>query len=203
MSTRSSARTVRILLLAVSVATLAWALGAVVFGVVDLATQLANSTIRPTMYWATDEVRFTDQGDGRSGVDISGEGGSVTTSVTGVSTGTIAIFAAASIVRLLIQFTLGALALMLLERLRSGRPFGKAAWRLVAALSVVVLAFAIVSQLLAWWSRLAIIKDAGGVTFSTAFVSDPLTVTIGLTLALVALAFRVGEQLERDTAGLV
>ncbi|HMH58711.1 MAG TPA: hypothetical protein VK537_05980 [Galbitalea sp.] len=203
MSTRSSTRTVRILLFAVSVATLAWVLGAVVFGTVDLATQLANHTIRPTMYWATDQVRFTDQGDGQSGVDISGEGGAVTTSVTGVSTSTIAIFAAATIVRLLIQLVLGVLALMLLGRLRSGRPFAKAAWRLVAALSVVVLAFAIISQLLAWWSRLAIIRDAGGDTFSTAFVFDPLTVTIGLTLALVALAFRFGEQLERDAEGLV
>ena len=67
----------------------------------------------------------------------------------------------------------------------------------------VVVFGSVVSQLLAWWSRVAIIHDAGGMRFSTAFEFDPLTVTIGLRLTLVALAFRVGERLQRDSEGLI
>lgn len=203
MPSRTSTPAIRIVLITIGLATLAWALGVVVFGTVDLITQLTTHTIRPTMYWALDQYRFTDEGDGRSGVKISGDGGGVTTAVTGVSRGTIGIYAAATIVRLLIELALGALAVTLIQRFRSGRPFVGAAWRLVAATSVAVLALGIVSQLLAWWSRLAIIADAGGITFSKAFVFDPLTVTIGLTLALVAIAFRVGEHLQHETEGLI
>ncbi len=203
MNTQTSVSIGRVLLFAVSIATLAWALGVVVFGSVDLITQLANHTIRPTMYWTPHLVQFTDQGDGKSGVDIAGDGGSITTSVTGVSGQTVAIYFAATSATLLIQLALGAVALALLVRLRSGRPFGNAAWRLVAAASIVVLTLGVVSQLLAWWSRIAIIHDAGGMRFSTAFEFDPLSVTIGLTLALVAIAFRVGERLQRDSEGLI
>jgi hypothetical protein len=84
---------------------------------------------------------------------------------------------------------------------------------LLFAVSIATLAWAFgvvvfgsgVSQLLAWWSRVAIIHDAGGIRFSTAFEFDPLTVTIGLTLTLtlVALAFRVGEGLQQDSEGLI
>ena len=92
------------------------------------------------------------------------------------------LFFAVSIAILAWALALGAAGLSLLGHLRSGRPFGNAAWRLVAAASSVVLTLGVVSQLLAWWSRVAIIHDAGGIRFSTAFEFDPLTVTRGMTL---------------------
>jgi hypothetical protein len=199
-----SPRLGRALLLILSAATIAYALGVVVFGVIDLITQLANGDIRPTMYWASDGFRFTDTGDGHSGVQIAGgTGGPIATTVTGVSAGTIAIYVVATLFGLLAQLTLGVFALRLLRRLRSGHPFGSSAWRDVAATSGALLAIGVISQLLAWWSRVAVIADAGGGTFSTGFVFEPLTVTIGLALALVAVAFRTGERIQRDTEGLV
>jgi hypothetical protein len=194
----------RALVLVLTAGTVAYALGAIVFGIVDLITQLANGDIRPTMYWATDSYRFTDTGDGHSGVQIAGgTGGPITTTVTGASAGTVAIFVLATVVGLLAQLALAVFAVRLLERLRAGHPFARSAWRDVAATSAALLLLGVVSQLLAWWSRVAVITDAGGGTFSTAFVFEPLTVTIGLALALVAVAFRFGERLQRDTEGLV
>lgn len=203
MTALVSTRVARVTLFILSVAALAWALGTFIFGTVDLVTQLAAHTIRPTMYWTHGYSQFTDEGDGHSGVKIAGYGGAITTSVTGVSAGTVAVFVAATIVKLLTQLVLGGLAITFLERLRSGRVFDNATWRLVAAASASVLAIGVVSQLLAWWSRVAIVDDAGGGSFSKVFVFDPLTITIGLTLALVAFAFRAGEKLRADTVGLV
>jgi len=194
----------RVLVLILIAGTVAFALGAIVFGVVDLITQLANGDIRPTMYWATDQYRFTDTGDGRSGVQIAGgTGGPITTTVTGASGGTVAIYVVATAVGLLAQLALAVFALRLLGRLRAGSPFARSAWRDVAGTSAMLLVLGVVGQLLAWWSRVAVIADAGGRTFSTQFVFEPLTVTLGLALALVAVAFWFGERLQRDTEGLI
>ena len=203
MTTVLHARAGRILLFIITIVTLVWALGVLVFGTVDLISQLAQHTLRPTMYYDYDFYSFVDTGDGLSRIRIAGEGGAVVTAITGVSVWPTVLYAASVIVRLLIQLALGALALGLLERLRSGRPFGDAAWRRVAALSITVLAFGIASQLIAWWARLAILAEAHGQHFSTAFVFEPLTVTVGLALVLVAVAFRVGERLQRETEGLI
>ena len=198
-----SARIVRALLLLLSAITIAYALGVVVFGVIDLITQLAGGSIRMTMYWSADQYRFTDTGDGRSGVAIAGGIGPAETTITGVTVGTVAIHVAATAVGLLAQVAVGIVAIRLLGRLRGGRPFDRSAWREVALASAVVLCLGIASQLLGWWARAAVVTDSGGATFSTAFVFDPLTVTIGLALAIVAVAFRSGERLQRETDGLV
>lgn len=192
----------RILLLILTLGTLAYALGVVVFGVVDLVTQLASGDIRPTMYWADNIYQFQDDGDG-GGMHISGLGGSVSAIVTGASPGTTALYIATTLVGLMTQFALGALALRMLSRFRAGRPFDRSAWRDVAASSIAVLGVGVASQLLAWWSRVAVIGESGGSRFSTGFVFEPLTVTVALALALVAVAFRFGERLQRDTEGLV
>ncbi|MDP9026621.1 MAG: hypothetical protein M3N46_03580 [Actinomycetota bacterium] len=202
MEITAASRPARILLLVLTLGTLAYALGVVVFGVIDLITQLATGDIRPTMYWSDNIYLFQDDGDG-SGVHISGLGGSVGAIVRGISAGTTAIYIASTLVGLLTQFALGALALRMLSRLRAGRPFDRSAWRDVAASSIAVLAVGVVSQLLAWWSRVAVIRESGGDRFSTAFVFDPLTVTVALALAIVAIAFRWGERLQRETEGLV
>lgn len=198
----TASRPGRILLLVLTLGTLVYALGVVVFGVADLVTQLASGDIRPTMYWSDNTYVFQDDGDG-GGVHISGLGGSVRAIVKGASAGTTALYVAATLVGLLTQFALGALALRMLSRFRAGRPFDRSAWRDVAASSIAVLAVGVVSQLLAWWSRISVIGESGGSRFSSAFVFEPLTVTIALALALVAVAFRSGERLQRDNEGLV
>jgi hypothetical protein len=192
----------RIVLLALTLGTLVYALGVVVFGVADLVIQLASGEIRPTMYWSDNTYLFQDDGDG-SGMHVSGLGGSVSALVRGASVGATVLYAAAMLVGLLTQFALGALALRMLSRFRAGRPFDRSAWRDVAASSIAVLAVGVLSQLLAWWSRISIISESGGSRFSSAFVFEPLTVTIALALALVAVAFRFGERLQRDTEGLI
>jgi hypothetical protein len=203
MKPSDSARLAHALLLIFSAVTIAYALGVVVFGVIDLITQLAGGSIRMTMYWSADQYRFTDTGDGRSGVEISGGIGPAETAISGITGGTVAIHIAATVVGLLAQLSVGIVAIRLLGRLRAGRPFDRSAWREIALASAVVLSLGIAYQLLTWWARAAVVADSGGGTFSTAFVFDPLTVTIGLALAIVAVAFRSGERLQRETDGLV
>ena len=193
----------RALLVVLSAGTLVYALGVVVFGVADLVTQLAGGDIRLTMYWAPGQFSYSDDGNGHSGVKIAGVGGAADSVITGLSGSAVALHTVSTIVGLLTQLALAVLAYRMLIRLRAGRPFGDAAWREVAASSAVVLGLGIASQLFAWWDRVAVIHESGGIMFSTAFVFEPLTVTIGLTLAIVAVAFRSGERLQRDTEGLV
>lgn len=183
---------------------LTYALGVIVFGVIALAAQLAAGRISPTLYWNSDQFSFTSEGFEGSHVQIAGAGGGVVTNVTGASGGTVAVYVLATVVGMLTQAALAVLALRLVQRIRAGRPFAGAAWREVAALSAILLGLGVTTQLLNWWTRVAVLADAHGSTsFSTAFVFEPLTVTIGLALALVAVAFRYGERLQRDTSGLV
>ncbi|MEO7720435.1 MAG: hypothetical protein ABIS08_00805 [Pseudolysinimonas sp.] len=189
-------------LLILSAGTVIYALGVVVFGIIDLATQLASGEIRPTLYWSPNTYLFQDDGNG-GGVHVSGLGGSVSAIVTGESVGTTVIYIVATVFGLLTEIALGILAVRMLRRLRTGHPFDRSAWREVVASSVVVLGVGVASQLLAWWSRVAIIDEAGGDRFSRSFVFDPLTVTVALVLVIVAVAFRFGERLQRDTEGLV
>jgi len=203
MTTVTSSRVGRAVLLALSAGTVVYALAVVVFGIVDLVVQLSTGEIRPTMYWSKNVYLFTDDGDGTNGVHISGVGGSVGAIIIGASPTTVAIYVTATVVGLLTQVALGALAIRMVARLRTGRPFDRSASRDVGASSIVVLALGITSQLLDWWARLAVIAQSGGGRFSTEFVWEPLTVTIGLTLAIVAFAFRSGEQLQRETEGLI
>lgn len=198
----TASRVGHVLLLTLTLGTLVYALGVVIFGVADLVTQLASGDIRPTMYWSNNIYQFQDDGNG-TGMHISGLGGSVSAIVTGASPGTVALHIAATLVGLTTQLALGVLALRMLGRFRAGRPFDRSAWRDVAASSIAVLAVGVASQLLAWWTRVAVITESGGARFSTAFVFEPLTVTVALALALVALAFRFGERLQHDTEGLV
>jgi hypothetical protein len=61
----------------------------------------------------------------------------------------------------------------------------------------------IASQLVGWWARVVILNEMDSVQFSRGFTFDPAVVTAGLAVALVAVAFRYGERLQRDTEGLV
>lgn len=202
--TRVVADPVRIVLTVISLGTLVWALGVEVFGVVALVAQLAAGHIQPTMYWLSDQYSFTSLGFENSPVQIRGAGGATVTTVSGASSGTVAVYVLATLVGLLTQATLGALAFRLLRRLRAAQPFRDAAWREVAAFSGILVVLGVGTQLLAWWTRVAVISDANGSTsFSTAFQFEPLSITIGLVLALVAIAFRHGERLQDDAEGVV
>jgi hypothetical protein len=193
----------RALLVVLSAGVIVYVLGVVVFGVADLVAQLSAHDIRLTMYWAPGEFSYSDDGNGHSGVKIAGVGGAAETVITGISGSVVALHVVSTVVGMLTQLALGVLAYRMLLRLRAGTPFGNAAWREVAVSSVVVLGLGIASQLLAWWDRVAVNMQSGGIMFSNAFVFEPLTVTIGLTLALIAVAFRTGERMQRDTEGLV
>ncbi|HEV7742702.1 MAG TPA: hypothetical protein VGO65_09810 [Pseudolysinimonas sp.] len=190
-------------LIVLNAGTVVYALGVIVFGVIDLVTQLANGNLRVLMYWAPGEFSYRDADGGGNGVQVSGDGGQADTIVTGLSASTIVLGSIAVVVGMLTQVALAVLAVRMLGRLQQGRPFDRAAWREVALSSGIVLGLGIASQLLAWWVRVAVVTESGGMMFSTAFVFEPLTVTIGLTLAIVAMAFRSGARLQRDTEGLV
>jgi hypothetical protein len=190
-------------LVVLSAGTVVYALGVIVFGIVDLVTQLANGDLRVLMYWAPGEFSYQNADGGPNGVQVSGQGGQADTIVTGLSTPTLVLGSIAAAVGMLTQAALAILAVRMLGRLQRGRPFDRAAWREVALSSGVILGLGVASQLLAWWVRAAVVTESGGTMFSTAFMFEPLTVTIGLTLAIVAAAFRSGARLQRDAEGLV
>ncbi len=203
MNNITASRFGRAFLVALSAGTIVYVLFVIVFGTIDLVTQLAVHNIRLTMYWAPGEFSYSDDGNGHSGVKIAGVGGAADSVITGLSGAVVAIHVVSAVVGMLTQVALAVLAYRMLLRLRSGRPFGNAAWREVAISSVVVLGLGLASQLLAWWDRVAVNTESGGIMFSNAFEFEPLTVTIGLTLAIVAVAFRTGERLQRETEGLI
>lgn len=195
----------RVGLVALSALTIGWALGVILFGIVDIVTQLAAGQVRVTMLWNSNDFRFTDTGDGRPGAPqiFGGTGGPIDTTITGLSASAVAVHVLARIAALLPQLVLALVAVRLIRRLLAGRVFARAAARDAAVAAIALLAIGTISQMLAWWSRVVIVDESGGGTFSRRFDFDPLAVTGGLVLLLVAAVFRIGERIQRDTEGLV
>jgi hypothetical protein len=194
----------RIALTVVGVTTVLWAAAVVVAGGSDKFGHLAAGRIRMAMYWEPGGYQFTTYGFDGSPIRISGDDGGSVVTVVGASDAATAVSAAAAVIGLLIPAALGVFALRLLLRLRAAEPFRDAAWKDVAAVGAVLVVLGLGGQLLDWWSRVAVIAEANGLTsFSTSFHFDPMTITVGLMLALVAVVFRYGEQLQRDVDGTV
>jgi hypothetical protein len=194
----------RLLLLVLTVLTLIWVLGTLVFTVVDLVTQIANGTITTTVYQREGLWSFQDTGDGRPGAPvIAGGAGPVAVSITGLSGSAIALHLIVVIVDLLPQLALGVVALRLFGRMMRDAPFAGPLAREATIASIALLAIAIVGAFLGWVERVVIDAESGSGGFTSTFAIDPLLITAGLVLLLVAAVFRSGERLQRETEGLV
>jgi hypothetical protein len=101
------------------------------------------------------------------------------------------------------QVALGVVAVRLLRRLLRDAPFAGPLAREAAIAAVALLSIAMVGAFLGWIERIVIGAESGSTGFTPVFAIEPLLVTSGFVLLLVAAVFRSGERLQRDTDGLV
>jgi hypothetical protein len=194
----------RIGLLTLTVLALIWVLGTLVFTTVDLITQASSGVITTTLYEKDGMWSFQDTGDGRADAPvIAGGAGPVQVSVSGLSPSAVVLHLIVMMLGMLPQVALGVIAIRLLRRLLREAPFAGPLAREAAVAAVALLAIAIAGGFLGWIERMLIGAESGSSTFISVFVIEPLLVTAGLVLLLVAAVFRTGERLHRDTEGLV
>lgn len=206
--------------------------GAAVYGVVVLVAtvvavvgQLASDVVEvalPTLtFWPVlpDGVEVFPAGDARV---VGGGFTEALVSVTGLGTGARMLLAAGSLVQGLTQLTVTAVVFLLARRLLAGEPFRPVLSRAVMVAAVALIGGGILWQLcfgigesmaahealeIAGWNWGASI----GVDDPTTLLPEPrLGITVefwpiftGMALAAVAAAFRYGEKLQRDNAGLI
>jgi hypothetical protein len=194
----------RIGLLILTVLALVWVLGTLMFTTVNLITQASSGLITTTLYQMDGMWSFQDTGDGRADAPvIAGGAGPVQVSVSGLSPSAIVLHLVVLVLGMLPQVALGIVAIRLLRRLLREAPFAGPLAREAAVAAVALLAIAVVGAFLGWIERIVIGAESGSRTFVSVFAIEPLLVTAGLVLLLVAAVFRSGERLQRDTEGLV
>ncbi|MFT4285601.1 MAG: hypothetical protein QM598_12275 [Protaetiibacter sp.] len=204
-STTPTRRVARAAIITLVAVVLAGCLGVVVFGTADLVTQLLAGTTVVTLHARPEGWTFGFPGPG--GAATEGRETEIVAAVSGLSGGATAIGATAIAVGLLAWVILGLAGLALLRGIRTGRPFGRPIVRQVTLAGVGLLVLGTASQLMRWWATNATLDEFGVENNEWVYLRDlrfdPLTVAIGLTLLLAALAFRAGERLQRDAEGLV
>jgi Protein of unknown function (DUF2975) len=144
---------------------------------------------------------------GPAGVPADGHETALTFAVTGLSTGANVICNAAIVLGILAWAVVGLAALNLLRAIRRGRPFERGIVRQVAIAGIALLVLGTATQLVGWWASNAVIDEFGVNNNAWVYLRDldfqPLTLAVGLTLLLAALAFHAGTRLQRDVEGLV
>lgn len=194
----------RVGLLTLTVLAIIWVLGTLVFAVVDLITQITNGIVTTTLFQTDGLWSFTDTGDGSPDAPvITGGAGPVAVSVTGLSSAATALHLVVSVVAVLPQLALGVVAVRLLRRMMQEAPFAGPLAREAVVAAAALLVIATVGSFLGWVEQIVIGAESGSGGFTPTFVVDPLLVTSGLVLLLIAAVFRSGERLQRDTEGLV
>jgi hypothetical protein len=180
-------------------------LAVVVSGVVNLVTQLAQGSTFITLYARPEGWPFGIAGPG--GVPTSGHETALTFAVTGLSPGANAVCGAAIVLGLLSWVVVGLSALSLLRGIRRGRPFARGIVRQVAIAGIALLVLGTATQLVGWWATSAVIDEFGVNNNAWVYLRgldfQPLTVGVGLTLLLAAVAFRAGMRLQHETDGLI
>lgn len=144
--------------------------------------------------------------DGPASV-TSGETTFAELTVDGLSMAARLLLGSGMLLLTLVQVMIAIAVVVLCRQLLAGRPFVRALGRLVAALSVVVLAGGMIGQALYGFGNFQVAtelnRDPIGTAFPMMMHIDSTPFVIGFVLALVAMAFAVGERLQRETDGLV
>ena len=98
----------------------------------------------------------------------------------------------------------GALAWLFLS-LGRGRPFARSLHVLALVAGATLALGSLLAQGIAGFGRMeaaAALNDAGG-SFRVGFPFDPMPIVVGFAIMTLALVFRAGTRLQRDTDGLV
>lgn len=185
-----------------SAAALVYGLAVAVFGVVDIVTQLTTRSTVLTVEAGT--VGFGDFTTvGEAGITIHGSVDRAILTLQNLPLGLQLLHQAGSMCAVIIHLALAAAAVILGRALLRDRPFDVVVARALEIAVLVLLGFGLAAQVLDWIGDVAILDHLGDQQFSRGFTFEPLIVTGALALALVALAFRSGTRMQRDTEGLV
>ena len=186
----------------ISAAALVYGLAVAVFGVVHIATQLLARAATLTVEQGS--VGFGDfTSVGEAGIGYQGTVDRALITVQNLPAGLLVFTQAASACIVLVHLALAIAAVVLGRALLRGRPFDSSVARAVEVSVVTLLGLGLAAQVLDWAADVAVLDYLGDFQFSRAFTFDPVVITGALALALVAVAFRYGTRLQRDTEGLV
>jgi hypothetical protein len=182
-----------------------YALAAGVFGITEIVVQAIYGQAVMTVHWAAEGDTgfgfFTTVGV--HGSTISGNLESATVGVNNLTGFALTLKAIGDGLGVLAQVALALCAYGIGRALLRGRPFSRDVTRNAIIAAVSLLGFGVASQLVSWWARVVILNEMDSVQFSRNLTFDPAVLTAGLAVALVAVAFRYGERMQRDTEGLV
>lgn len=180
-------------------------LATVVSQTVNLVGQILGGTTFVTLRARPEGWPFGIAGPGQ--VPAEGRETALTFAVTGLSTGADVLCNATIVLGILAWVVVGLAALNLLRGIRRRRPFERGIVRQVAIAGIALLVLGTATQLVGWWALNAVIDEFGVNNNAWVYLRDldfqPLTLAVGLTLLLAAVAFRTGTRLQRDTEGLV
>ncbi len=195
----------RITLLILAAGAGLYALAAGVFGISEIVIQAIYGQATMTVHWAAhgDVSWGFFQTVGVGGKTISGNLETATIGVPGISAFALTLKSIGDALGALSQVALALCAAGVGRALLAGRPFSRAVTRnaIIAAIALLILGAA--SQLVGWWARVVILDEMQNLSFSRSLDFNPAVLTAGLAVALVAVTFRYGERLQRDTEGLV
>lgn len=178
--------------------------GALLWGVFGLVGMLANETVPVTQPVSLDVTALAT--DGPASVS-GGETTFAELSLTGLSMVARLLLGGGTLILALVQVLIAIAVIALCRQLLAGRPFVPALGRLLAAVAVVVLAGGMIGQALYGFGNFQVATELNADPIGTEFPMmmhlDSTPFVVGIVVALIATAFRVGERLQTETDGLV
>lgn len=187
-----------------SVLGVVFASGALLWGVFGFVGMLANHTVPVTQPVSLDVAGVVT--DGTASV-TGGETTFAGLSIVGLSTAARLLLGGGTLILALVQVLVAVAVIALCRQLLAGRPFAPALGRLLAVVAVVILAGGMIGQALYGFGNFQVAAelnaDPTGTEFPMRMHLDSTPFVVGIVVALIAAAFRVGERLQTETDGLV
>jgi hypothetical protein len=191
----------RIAIWLLGTAALIYGLAVAVFGVLTLIGQFGSGTAIISVTGAPGYGDFVQFGE--TDISFKGSWDTATLTIQDAPLGPLLLHLSSGFFTVLVHLALAAAALVLGRALLRGRPFDAIVTGSLEISVIALLGFGLLAQGLDWAGDVTLLDHLGDSAFSRAFTLDPLVVTSALALALVAIAFRAGTRLQRDTEGLV
>lgn len=172
-----------------------------VFGFIQTLTSDSVAVTQPVSIFLADVDT-----DGQASI-ARGETTAAEMTVDGLSTTARLLLGGGTLLLILVQVMIAIAIVVLCRQLLDGRPFVTALRRLIGALAVVVLVGGMFGQALYGFGNFQVATELNtdpiGSEFPLMMYIDSTPFIVGFVLALVAMAFSIGERLQRETEGLV
>ena len=178
--------------------------GALIWGVFAFVDTLTSDAV-PVSQPVSLPVADVDT-DGSASI-AAGETTVAELSVTGLSMAARLLLGSGTLLLTLVQVLIAVAVVVLCRQLLAGRPFVRALGRLISVVAVAVLAGGMIGQALYGFGNLQVAAELNDDPIGTAFPMmmslDSTPFVVGIVLALLAMAFSIGERLQRETDGLI